>query len=557
MNNYNKKISNVSKKPNTKVIVAAVIAVVVLLNVAIQFLPDSIRRFDITSSKSYTLSESTKKYFSELDEKVTFYILDADGSDVKYEHFLKRIDSGFDNIDVKWTSSEKVTHLTEELGISTENITPYFVIAESDKRKTAVSHADLMFYRTDNSTLTSFFGTGELSLVEYEYYKQVLAEQAQSSTEYAEQYASMLEALLYDVDMYFNAEPYLCSIVEYVTVDIIPARYTLTGHGEVVFADTEIGHYLSDTVGMTHKELDISDGSAIPEDAVSIVVFDPDTDITKAEADMLIAYLDNGGQMTFFTSNEDLDLPNLMSVINAYGLSAEKGIVSELIVKESEDSSDGEDDTEANAEGNTENNAEDGAENNAEEEGSDEENGDTAEFYSTDTVGVYINTAHSAMSDLVGMNVSPKITKGNYIKFNDVNGLTRTFLLTTSENAYVGDNVETRGEIPVAAVSEKTDGGTLLWFTGADSFTTPILESTDDTEEVTRIYSNCALVLTSLSLAPYTYESTVTLPEAKYYGERLMSATETGFVVFIIVIAVAVVALSVAGLIIWYKRKKA
>ncbi|MBQ8850326.1 MAG: Gldg family protein [Clostridia bacterium] len=552
MNNYNRKISNVSKKPNTKVIVAAVIAVVVLLNVAIQFLPDGIRRFDITSSKSYTLSESTKKYFSELDEKVTFYVLDADGSDLKYEHFLKRLDSGFDNIDVKWTSSEKVTHLTEELGISTENITPYFVIAEGDKRKTAVSHADLMFYRTENSTLTSFFGTKDLSLVEYEYYKQVLAEQAQSSSEYAEQYASMLEALLYDVDMYCNAEPYLCSIVEYVTVDIIPARYTLTGHGEVVFTDTEIGHYLSDTVGMVHKELDISDGSAIPEDAVSIVVFDPDTDITKAEADMLIAYLDNGGQMAFFTSNEDLDLPNLMSVINAYGFSAEKGIVSELIVKESEDSSDGEGDVEDNAD----NNAEDGAENNA-EEGSDEENGDTAETYSTDTVGVYINTAHAAMSDLVGMNVSPKITKGNSISFTNTDGLTRTFLLTTSDNAYVGDNADDRGARSLAAVSEKDGGGTLLWFTGADSFTSPILENTDDTEEFTRIYSNCALVLTSLSLAPYTYESTVTLPEAKYYGERLMSATETGFVVFIIVIAVAVVALSVVGVIIWYKRKKA
>ena len=66
-----------------------------------------------------------------------------------------------------------------------------------------------------------------------------------------------------------------------------------------------------------------------------------------------------------------------------------------------------------------------------------------------------------------------------------------------------------------------------------------------------------ALFIASLKLAPYTYESVVTLPEAKYYGERLMSATETSFVVSVVIVAVAVVAAAVFGVIFWYKRKKA
>lgn len=538
MNRENNNLTSSAKKLNTRIIVAVVIAVTVLLNVAVYFIPDNIRRLDMTASDSYTLSDSTKEYFSSLDEKVTLYVIDGDGSDVKYEYLLDRVDNCSKNIDVKWLGSDKATHLLEPLNITKAMVTPYLVIIESDKRSMAIPHSELVSYRTDNSTLVSFLGTDRMSVLEYEYAKQMFATQAQSGSEYASQYAAMLEMLLYDVEQYFNAEPYLCQMVEYVTVDVIPARYVLTGHGETPLDKTEAGYYLSSQLGVTHKTLDITDGKVIPEDAVSIILLDPTSDLSKSEADALIDFLNGGGQITFFTSDAALDMPNLMSVINAYGLTAEKGIVSERVSNDSDDEK---------VEGDTENSEK-------QSEGADKVEGE-GQIQITDKISVIINTDHKATSDLKGISMSPKITKGNSIIFNNSDGFKLTPILTTSENAYIGDNDTDRCARSVAAVSEKDGGGTLLWFTGAGSFTAAIPENSSQSD-ISRV-SNCMLVMSSMSLAPFTYESTLKIPEATFYGERLMSATETGFVAYVIVISVLVAVLAVFGIIFIYKRKKA
>jgi hypothetical protein len=551
MNTNNKK-ATASKAPNLAIIIAAAVAAVILLNAVVCFIPDGIRRLDITSSDSYTLSDSTEKYLSELDEKVTLYVLDADGSDVKFEYFLDRIDNCTENLTVEWIDSERSADKLEPLGIKPDQVAPYILICEGEKRSTAVSYAELVSYRTENSTLKSFIGSNEMTAVQYEYMKQSLATQAQSSSEYASQYAAMLEALIYDVEKYFNAEPFICRIVEYVTVDVIPARYTLTGHGETDISKTEIGYYLSETVGMNYKTLDLTKVEKIPEDAVSIIVMAPTEDISSAEADALLSFLNGGGQMTFFTTDGNIDMPNLMSVMTAYGLSANKGTVGDAItvhVKSVEniENTENTENTE-NGEGSADGENADGDKN--------ESDSETKIVY-VDDVGVIINTAHSSMAQLKGMNVAPVITRGNSINMTNSAGFKLTPVLTTKDTAYVGENKEELGARALAAVSEKENGGTLLWFTGAESFTVPILENTDDSEQMATIYNNCALVISSLALAPFSYESTVTLPEAKYYGERLMYATETSFVLYAVVIVVLTVALSVTGIIIWYKRKKA
>ena len=526
MNNCNNEIS---KKPRLAVIVSVVTAVVLLLNVALNFLPDSARRFDVTTSNSYTLSATTKEYFSSLGEKINIYVLDADGSDVKFEYMLKRMDGCSDNVNVRWTNFEKVADKLTALGVKLEQASPYLIIIESSKRSIVAGYSELITYRTDNTSITSYIGTNEMTAVQYENLKTAFAQQASTSSEYASQYMQMLEILIYDVEKYFNAEPYICQMIEYVTVDIIPARYALTGHGEAELSKTEMGYYLSDMVGLNYGPLDISDGGEIPADAVSIMVIDPTSDITKAEANKLISYLDRGGQITFFTSDEDLDLPNLMSVINAYGLSADNGIVGEMVeIKGEESEGEGEGDTV------------------------------TEILYVTD-VSVKPNTAHKSMEFTVGKNITPVISKGNSITYENKSGFTLTPILTTSANAYVGENKDDMAVRSLAAISEKKGGGTLLWFTGAGSFTVPILgkDEANDPTISTTVYSNIYIVISSLVLAPFSYESTVKLPDAKFYGERLMSVTETSYVVYAVVIAVLVIIFAVFGVIYWYKRKKA
>ena len=110
------------KGTSIKLICAIVIAAVVVLNVAAQFIPETLRRFDTTASDSYTLSESAKEYLSSVSEKVTLYVIDSDGSDIKYEYLLRRIDALCENIDVKWTSTEDAEPQLKALGLSDNNI---------------------------------------------------------------------------------------------------------------------------------------------------------------------------------------------------------------------------------------------------------------------------------------------------------------------------------------------------------------------------------------------------------------------------------------------------
>ena len=520
----------ISKKPNFTVVIAVIVAAVVLLNVAMQLLPNSVRAFDISSSKSYTVSEETKAYFATVNDKIAIYVLDADGSDVKFEYLLDRIDGISENISVEWTTLEKTSHKLESLGIKLEQASPYLLIVESDKRSVAAGYSELMSYKTNNSNITSYIGTNEMTASQYENLKAAFAQYASTSSEYASQYMAMLEILIYDVVKYFNAEPYLCQMIEYVTVDIIPARYTLTGHGEAVLSKTELGYYLSDGVGITHNTLDISSGGEIPADAVSIIILDPTSDISSAEVDKLIAYLDRGGQITLFTSDEDLELPNLMKVANSYGLYADKGIVGE-IVEIKTDASEG-----------------------------DGEGGEsvTETTYVTD-ISVSANTAHKSMSELTGLSISPIISRANSVNYENKDGFDFAYVLTTSDKAYVGEykDGDSTGSLAVSAISEKKNGGTLLWFTGAESFTVPILEKDASQEKTNTVYSNISLVVSSLVLAPFSYTSTVELPDGRFYGERLMTVTETSYVLYTVVIVVLVVALSVFGVIYWYKRKKA
>lgn len=533
MNNENKKTTVSSKGRSIKVIVAVLVSAVVLLNVAVGLIPDRYRRIDLTSADSYTLSDSTVNYLRGLDEKITLYVISADGSDVKYEYLLKRIDGASKNIDIKWVSSEDAKALTDPLGV-TEAVTPYFVVAESDKRSMFAPYSELIAYRTDNSELMSFLGVNEMSAYEYEYYKQMLAQYAQTDSEYAESYASMLELLLYEVEMYFTGEAYISKVIEYVTVESIPTRYVLTGHGETPFSETELGYYVLGEMGLDHKELDTAANSAIPDDAVSILVIHPKYDITKDEADMFLDYLNGGGQMTFFTAEENLAMPNLMSVINAYGLSSTGGAVSEIAKVEITDGEDTEEEDEA------------------------EETEKQYETVYRSEVEVSVNTGHKAMSELEGQSMSPSIVGGNAIDHPAKDGFELTPILTTSESSYIGDNTSELAPRTLAALSESAEGGKLMWFTGAQSFTEPRLQSDVTDEQKIRVYSNIVIVISSFGLAPLTYDSELTiLPDAKFYDARLMTVTETNFTVSVIVTVVAVIILSVIGAILCYKRRKA
>jgi len=542
-----------SRSGKIKIIISVAVAVLLLLNVGLWFIPERFKKIDITANDAYTLSDGTKTFLSGLDEKITLYVLDADGSDTRYEYLLGLLD-GYKNVDVKWMSSKKATHLLEPMGLTVpeDKKIPYFIVIESEKRTAYLDHYSLFSYVNSNSDLVSFIsyiesmtgqdlattnssGYAEMSIEQYELLLDLISTYAQNDSQNAATYVSYYSSLIYDTQQYFYGEVALSKKIEEAIVDKIPTRYMLTGHGETPVGNTWLGFMLSE-MGLQCKDLNTTESLEIPSDAVSVMVLAPTSDITEAEAQTLLNYLGGGGQITFITSDANLSMPNLMSVINAYGMSANSGTVGERVeVKNSTDES---------------------------TVGPEAAPDPSAEpkYESTDSVTAYLNTDHDALSVLKNLSVVSKITKGNDIDISaKLEGIKTTALLTTSENCYIGEYSEEDSEMKhmiLAAIAEKENGGKLLWFTGASSFLNTISSDTTEEQYVT-MYGNCITVVSTAALAPLSYESTLTLPSARPYASKYLTVTDTNFVFSVIVVIVAVVAASVTGLIIWYRRKKA
>ena len=113
----------------------------------------------------------------------------------------------------------------------------------------------------------------------------------------------------------------------------------------------------------------------------------------------------------------------------------------------------------------------------------------------------------------------------------------------------------------VAAISENTEGASLIWFTGAKSYLTPTLTAGSDEAKdeayLSYIENNSICVMGTVVLLNVTYAPEVTIPEAKQFDISLMNVNSANFLYFNIVVGIIAVAVIVAGVIICYIRKKA
>ena len=71
--------------------VALVLVVVIALNAVLWLLPERRLQKDMTKEQFYTISDEIDDFLTNLDEDVTLYLIDADGSDDKFEYFIVHI----------------------------------------------------------------------------------------------------------------------------------------------------------------------------------------------------------------------------------------------------------------------------------------------------------------------------------------------------------------------------------------------------------------------------------------------------------------------------------
>lgn len=265
--------------------IAMVLVIAVFANMALSVLPDRYTTIDVTDERLFSLTDTTKSLVQNLEEDVTIYILNSEsGQDTTLGSTLEQYADLSDHIKLVYKDPVVSPDFFKNY---TDTITMNSLIVESDRRFKAINYSDVYEYTYDYTNYTQ-------------------------------------EVTGYD------AEGLLTSAIAYVTSDSAPMIYQLNGHDELSLSDSFV-------TGLKKENADLSDltlltEEAVPEDADGVIILAPTSDLNAEDADKLIAYLEQGGNLlieTAFIDSYTSDMPNLSRVLEWFGVSIGDGLVLE------------------------------------------------------------------------------------------------------------------------------------------------------------------------------------------------------------------------------------
>ena len=152
-------------------------------------------------------------------------------------------------------------------------------------------------------------------------------------------------------------------------MNAMPKLYMVTGHGEL-----ELDSAFTDILQKANidtQTINLMNYDTVPEDAMAVFVNAPTEDLSSDDAQKILNYLNNGGDIFINTVYTGKDMPNLNKLLDFYGVITEAAV---------------EDTTEDTAEYITEAAAEDDT-----AQGTDGENAETIRQVNQDTVSAYLD----------------------------------------------------------------------------------------------------------------------------------------------------------------------
>ena len=463
------------------------VGAVCLATVGMALVPDRYTAFDATLGKKNSVGNDAAQYLSGIDEQVNIYILEPTGME-NYELYLEKLAACNDNIKLEKVYYSARPEFYTSRGINIEAISANSLLIESQERMRYLSYMEMFVYSN------SVMGFSEISASDYYYYYQLFSSNAD--------YSQYLLSLEYDTSVVFIGDRLICNHIEYVTADIIPAIYWLTGHGE---KDANASDSPYSSIGLPSLEI-LSDG--IPEGAASILINMPTSDITVEEKDMLLAYLAGGGQITVVTGEGFSSLTNLCTVLSAYGMSADERFVTLDVTPEEEET----------------------------EQTEDTENTVPTQ---TTTFTPDINTNDDVLAYLEGSGIEFEVTDANPITVTDTadTSLIHYPLLTVD----VGEG-EQKVTYAVAYAAETGKGARVVWFTGGESYNS----STSNA---------AAAVFAALGWTSMQYESVTEKMPSRVYQQPTVIISSGGTKLFGFLLIAIPVAVAAIGGVIYYKRR--
>lgn len=261
-----------------------VVAVMIVFNLVVGQIPEAYRNIDVSSTKIYDISDTSKDLLKGLDDKIDMKVLAVkDETDDRITTFISKYAALSDKIKVEWI--DPVLHPSALTEYNTSQNTIY-VSCEATGKSTTVSFdkilvSDYSSYYSGSSSYTSFDGEGQLS-----------------------------------------------SAVNYVTSDVQKKIYTVTGHGEGSLSTTITD--LMTKNNYTTEELNLLMKDSIPDDCDLLLMDGPTNDLSDDEVSLLSGYLGEGGKVMCLLGDTGLDsLPKLAGLLKDYGIEGADGYIAD------------------------------------------------------------------------------------------------------------------------------------------------------------------------------------------------------------------------------------
>lgn len=342
MNTQNKQAFKHSVRGTRMAVVTAIIlAALILLNVGVGLLPRSLTNFVADSSDAFSISAKSKSFFKQLDEDVTIYYINDPDMTYDYDYaakfrvMLDRYSRLSDHVKIVYVDVDDSEFISK---YSNYQLVGSSLIVASEARYDVISYDELFqYYFPTDGKLISYNDLVTL----YEGWKSVADQYAQLyGQDAAIAYANSAIKQYYGISDFYNAyldltngynrywyaDAMITAATDYVTTEAIPTTYILAGHGEAELSENFTKMYLDD-LSIRYFSLNLDSKGSIPDNAVTLVLNDPKTDITEKEKQLLADFIANGGSLILNTTPGAAHLSNLMALLDTYGLSATDAIV--------------------------------------------------------------------------------------------------------------------------------------------------------------------------------------------------------------------------------------
>lgn len=263
---------------------AVVVAIVVVFNLIIGQLPEKYRNIDVSSTKIYEITDTSKELLGKLDKEVKMTVLAVkEDTDERICTFINKYSGLSEHISVEWIDPVLHPSALTEYGASENTIV---VSCEDTGKSVTVAFSDIIV-----SDMYSYY-TGSYSESE------------------------------------FDGEGQLTGAVNYVVSDTQKQVYRTAGHGEEALSLTV--NDLMDKNNYSVTELNLLISGEIPDDCELLLINAPTKDLTEDEKTAVENYLAQGGSvMLLLGDTNSTELINFAALMKDYGMESVDGYIAD------------------------------------------------------------------------------------------------------------------------------------------------------------------------------------------------------------------------------------